>query len=108
MKDETIKGRIDRNITDLLVHMSISECIEKLTTIRNNFTGKISQDLTNTVRTKYIQIYVSHTEQRINQLRKFNHKKEFTLQLFKEKLSSEKHIPNIYSNKYKLLANSES
>ena len=108
MKDETIKGRIDRNITDLLVHMSISECIEKLTTIRNNFKAKISTETTSSVRDKYIQIYVNHTENRINLLRKFSHKTEFTLQLFKEKLSSAKHIPNTYSNKYKLLAISES
>jgi len=108
MKEETITGRIDRNITDLLVHMSIIECIEKLTNIRNNFNGKITTDSTSTVRDKYIKIYVNHTEHRINQLKRFNHKQEFNLQLFKEKLSSSRHIPNTYSQKYKSLAISES
>lgn len=108
MKEETITGRIDRNITDLLVHMSIIECIEKLTHIRNNFSGKVSTVTSSTVRDKYIKIYVNHTEHRINQLKRFHHKQEFTLQLFKEKLSSSRHIPNTYSQKYKLLAISES
>ena len=108
MKEETIKGRIDRNITDLLVHMSISECIEKLTKIRNNFKGKIPVETTSSIRAKYIQIYVTHTENRIKLLKEARHKNDFKLQLFKEKLSSNKHIPIIYSNKYKLLAISES
>ena len=108
MKEETITGRIDRNITDLLVHMSITECIEKLTNIRNNFNGKVSTSTSSSIRDKYIKIYVNHTEHRINQLIKFRHKHEFTLQLFKEKLSSSQHIPNTYSQKYKLLAISES
>lgn len=116
MKTETITNRIDRNITDLLVNMSVSDCIENLNNIQERFSSrleKVENNLTEILkiqdsRTRYTNIYVYHTKKRIKDLSKIVRKEEFRQILFKENLQNEKHIPNYYSTKYKLIALSES
>ena len=103
MKEDTIKGRIDRNIEDLLVHMTTNECIEKLNKIKHNFSDKITNNNESTARERYIRIYVDHTDKRIHQLSTMKNKGEFKKLLYKEKLQNKEHVPNTYSHKYKTL-----
>lgn len=103
MKEFTIKGRIDRNIEDLLVHMTTNECIDKLNKIKNNFSDKITNNTESNVRERYIRIYVEHTEFRIQQLSTMKSKGDFKTLIYKEKLQNKEHVPNTYSHKYKTL-----
>jgi hypothetical protein len=109
MKEETIKNRIDRNIEDLLVNMSIQECINNLKSIKDRFANKIeSTENTGQAREKYIKIYIDHTSKRINNLHKTNSRKQFKLLLYKEKLTNKQYQPITTSQKYRKIALSES
>ena len=109
MTEETITGRINRNILDLLQTLTTQECINTISKIKLNFeTQTLKTTNLGTTRQKYINIYITHTQKRIENLRQITNEQQFRLILYKEKLENTKHIPINISHKYRKLILSES
>lgn len=107
MKTETITNRIDNNITSLLRSLSVKDCIRQLEEIKNRFELRLIQNIAEefkmSTRSKYLHIYITHTNKRIQQLKHIAYNVDFEHLLFKERLEDVNVQPNKYSQKYRQL-----